>query len=79
MGLPLGPTFANIFMCAHEEKWFVDCPVALSLCFIGVMLMILLYHHKSIIKKQVSNKNSKHDRINFTMECESDNKLAFLD
>ena len=23
--------------------------------------------------------NSKHDRINFTMECESDNKLAFLD
>ena len=26
MGLPLGPTFANIFMCFHESKWLNDCP-----------------------------------------------------
>ena len=28
MGLPLGPTFVNIFMCQHEETWIQDCPSA---------------------------------------------------
>ena len=26
MGQPLGPTFANIFMCFHEEMWLEQCP-----------------------------------------------------
>ena len=26
MGLPLGPTFANIFMSYNEKKWLNDCP-----------------------------------------------------
>ena len=26
MGLPLGPTFANIFMCYHEKLWLRECP-----------------------------------------------------
>ena len=26
MGLPLGPTFTNIFMCHHETRWLEDCP-----------------------------------------------------
>ena len=26
MGLPLGPTFANIFMSYMETKWLDDCP-----------------------------------------------------
>ena len=26
MGLPLGPTFANIFLCHHEQKWLQNCP-----------------------------------------------------
>ena len=25
MGQPLGPTFANIFMCFHEKKWLEEC------------------------------------------------------
>ena len=27
MGLPLGPTFANAFMCYHEKRWLESCPV----------------------------------------------------
>ena len=27
MGFPLGPTFANIFMCFMEQKWLSDCPL----------------------------------------------------
>jgi len=26
MGLPHSPTYANIFMCHHEQKWLTDCP-----------------------------------------------------
>ena len=26
MGLPLGPTFVNIFMCHHEKMWLSSCP-----------------------------------------------------
>ena len=26
MGLPLGPTFANLFLCFHENKWLEECP-----------------------------------------------------
>ena len=27
MGLPLGPTFANIYMCYNEYKWLSECPI----------------------------------------------------
>jgi hypothetical protein len=27
MGLPLGRTFANIFMCFHEATWLANCPL----------------------------------------------------
>ena len=27
MGLPLGPTFADIFLCHHEEQWLASCPI----------------------------------------------------
>ena len=27
MGLPLAPTFANIFLCFHEKVWLQNCPV----------------------------------------------------
>ena len=26
MGSPLGPTFANIFLCYYEEQWLRSCP-----------------------------------------------------
>ena len=25
MGNPLGPTFANIFLCHHENNWLENC------------------------------------------------------
>ena len=27
MGSPLGPTFANIFLCFYEQIWLENCPV----------------------------------------------------
>ena len=30
MGSPLGPVLANIFMCAFEEKWFMNAKISPS-------------------------------------------------
>ena len=27
MGNPLGPTFANLFLCFHENNWLQNCPL----------------------------------------------------
>ena len=66
MGLPLGPTFANISMCAHEEQWLVDCPV----CFKPLLYRryvddtFVLFSDLSHANLFLNNTNSKHDRIN---------------
>ena len=33
MGLPLGPTFANIFMCFNELIWISHCPASFKPIF----------------------------------------------
>ena len=43
MGLPLGPTFANAFMCYSEKNWLADCPSSSAHCCIKDMSMIPLY------------------------------------
>ena len=43
MGSPLGPTFANIFLCHHETTWLKNCPKAFkNQCIIKDTLMIFL-------------------------------------
>ena len=81
MGLPLGPTFAIIFKCAPEEQWLLDCPVSFKALFYRRYVddTFVLFSDLSRANMYLNNIDSKHDRINFTMECESDNKLAFLD
>ena len=81
MGLPLGPTIENIFMCAHEEQWLLDFQVSCKPLFYrryvdDTFVLFSDLSHENLFLNYI---NSKHDRINFTMECESDNKLAFLD
>lgn len=33
MALPLGPTFANIFMCHYEKQWLSSCPAEFAPVF----------------------------------------------
>ena len=40
MGLPLSPTFADIFMSFHEKIWLDSCPSEFKPIFIDVTLMI---------------------------------------
>ena len=81
MGLPLGQTFANIFMCFYESTWLSDCPAEFKPIFYRRYIddTFLLFRHKDHSNLFLDYLNHKHSNINFTMECESCDKLPFLD
>ena len=81
MGLPLGPSFANIFMCYHEKLWLASCPPEFAPIFYRRYVddCFLLFRDKSHADLFLGFLNSKHQSIKFTMDSESDGKLAFLD
>ena len=81
MGSPLGPTFANLFLCFHESKWLSECPSEFKPitykryvddCF-------LIFKSKEHATKFLNYLNSKHKNISFTSEYENNNQLPFLD
>ena len=81
MGSPLGPTLANIFLCHWEEIWLEKCPAQFRPLFYRRYVddTFLLFSSQSHVKKFLRYLNSRHDNINFTYECEIDDRLAFLD
>ena len=81
MGLPLGPTFDNIFMCQHEQIWLDSCPLSFRPIFYQRCVddTFLLFRHKKHARLFLNFLNEQHPNIAFTMECESDGRLSFLD
>ena len=78
MGSPLGPTFANIFMC-HLEKLFTRCDSQPSFYTRYVDDTFCIFQSSRHAAKFFEFINELHPNIQFTMEEESDGKLAFLD
>ena len=81
MGSPLGPTFANIFMCHLEELFLDQCPLNFKPIFYkryvdDTFVLFREKHHATLFLEFI---NSFHANISFTKEEESDNQLSFLD
>ena len=81
MGSPLGPTFANIFMCHLENIYLSQCPSAFKPVFYkryvdDTFVLFKEKHHADLFLDFI---NSYHQNIQFTMEQESNNCLSFLD
>ena len=81
MGSPLGPTFANIFMCYLEEQFLDQCPSSFKPIFYKRYIddTFVLFKDKSHAALFLNYINHFHTNIKFTMETETNNKLAFLD
>ena len=81
MGSPLGPTLANIFLCHWEEIWLDKCPLQFRPLFYRRYVddTFLLFRSESHVKKFLRYLNTRHDNMNFTYECESEDQLPFLD
>ena len=81
MGLPLGPSLANAFLCFHEQIWLNDCPEDFKLVYYRRYVddIFALFRSPDHLEKFTSYLYSKHKNIKFTYEKESSNSLPFLD
>ena len=81
MGSPLGPTFANIFMSAFEEKLLDSCPLSFYPLFYRRYVddTFALFRNADAASAFLEFANDKHQNIKFTIEHEQNNKLPFLD
>ena len=81
MGIPLGPTFANIFMSFMESKWLDECPPYFKpmYCRRYVDDSFLFFKSEDQITHFQNYLNNKHPNIKFTCELEKNRNLAFLD
>ena len=81
MGSCLGPSFANAFLCFHEENWLNDCPASFrpALYKRYVDDTFLLFRNRDHVPLFLNYLNNKHVNINFTCDLEENNSLPFLD
>lgn len=81
MGLPLAPSFANIFMCYLETKFMSNCPVDFRPIFYRRYVddTFVLFRNKKHADLFLQYINEQHDNISFTIEHESNGSLSFLD
>ena len=81
MGLPLGPTFASIFMCHHEQNWLDNCPddfkqVLYNRYVDDTFVLFKDPSHAPLFHNYI---NSMLPNIRFTVDRECQNHLTFLD
>ena len=78
--MPVGATFANIFMRFYESTWLSGCPAEYKPIFYRRYIddTFLLFRHKDHSALFFDYLNNKHSNIYFAMECESCDKLPFL-
>ena len=79
MGSPLGPVFANIFMCHFEERWVTKGQIRPSLWYRYVDDTFTMFESKDTANEFLQYLNSRHESIKFTIEFEQDNEIPFLD
>ena len=81
MGLPLGPTFANAFLCHHEVTWLNDCPQEFKPIYYRRYIddCFLIFRRKEHSTLFLNYMNSRHTNMKFTLETETNKSIPFLD
>ena len=81
MGLPLGPSFANIFLCHHETRWLKNCPPEFRPKYFRRFLddTFAIFEKETHVTQFLDYLNGQHPKIKFTKEVEKDGCLPFLD
>ena len=66
----LGPSFANIFLCYHENNWLENCPEQFKPKFYKRYVddLLLLFENTYQVTPFLNYLVSQHSNIKFTME-----------
>ena len=80
MGSPLGPSMANLFMCALE-KFLDDCPSQCKPIIYRRFAddIFCLFRNEEHVNLFLDHIKSHNNSIKFTVEKEDNNSLPFLD
>ena len=81
MGSPLGPAFANIFMCALEKNFLSNCPLDFKPLLYRRYVddTFCIFENNTQAQCFLQYLNRQHPNILFTHENEDNNSLPFLD
>ena len=80
MGSPLSPVVANFFMEKFEQQALSSAPKKPKVWFRYVDDTFVVWSHgPKKLQEFLQHINSIHENIQFTMETEENNKIAFLD
>ena len=81
MASPLGLTFANIFLCFHEQIWLGSFPAEFKPVIYRRFVdnTFLLFRSKEHIEKFCLYLNCQHPNITFTSEIDDKTSISFLD
>ena len=81
MGSPLGPSFANIFMCALEQNFLSNCPSNYKPIFYRRFVddTFCIFQKRTQVECFLNYLNRQHPNIEFTQELEENNSIPFLD
>ena len=81
MGGYISPTLANAFLCRHEGNWRNNCPPEFKPLFYRRYVDDIFVLLKNPLQMQpfLQYFNNQHSRMEFTLEFERNNSIAFLD
>ena len=81
MGLPLGPTFANAFLCYHEQNWLANCPSEFRPVYFRRYVddCFMIFNDRSHVDRFLDYLNVQHPKMKFTKETEANGAIPFLD
>ena len=81
MGLPLGPSLANAFLCHYEKLWLDSCPLEFKPVVYRryVDNIFVLFKSKDHLLSFAKYMNTRHKNLKFTFDFEQNNSFSFLD
>ena len=79
MGSPLGPTFANIFLCHHETTWLKNCPKAFKPVYYKRYVddIFVLFEKPEQVSRFVNYMNKRHKILNFRLKLKKITPFLF--
>ena len=81
MGLPLGPTLANAFLCHYEKLWLDSCPTEFKPVVYRRYAddIFVFFESKDHLLLFAKYMNTRHKNLNFTFDFEENDSFSFLD